>query len=53
MAKPSNKADRETSRHVRDQIEQNLKRVYDETVEEPLPEKLAELVERLKRQGKP
>lgn len=34
----------------REQVEQNLKRVYDETLIEPLPEKLAELLERLRKQ---
>ena len=34
----------------KDQIGENLKRVYDETLIEPLPEKLAELLERLRKQ---
>lgn len=32
-----------------DQINENLKRVYDETVQEPLPDRLAELLEQLKK----
>lgn len=36
----------------RAQIERNLKRVYDETLEEPLPDELAALLERLKQQGR-
>lgn len=35
----------------RDQIERNLKRVYDETLNEPLPDRLAELLEQLKKKG--
>lgn len=52
MGKPSKNSERERSYEARDQIERNLKRVYEETAEEPLPERLAELLERLKRQGK-
>jgi hypothetical protein len=36
------------ARPKRDQIAENLKRVYDETLDEPLPEKLISLLERLK-----
>lgn len=37
--------------HKRDQIERNLKRVYDETLNEPIPEKLADLLEQLRKKG--
>ena len=37
--------------HKRDQIERNLKRVYDETLNEPLPDRLAELLEQLRKKG--
>ena len=40
------------TRSKREQIERNLKRVYDETLEEPLPDELADLLERLKQQGR-
>jgi len=33
----------------RDPINENLKRVYDKTLKEPLPDRLAELLERLKQ----
>lgn len=33
----------------RDQIEDNLKRVYNETLDEPLPDKLASLLDRLRK----
>lgn len=36
----------------RDQIERNLKRVYDETLREPLPDKLADLLEQIRKQGR-
>lgn len=36
------------ARQKRDQIAENLKRVYDETLEEPLPDKLLSLLETLK-----
>lgn len=36
----------------RGQIEHNLRRVYDETLNEPLPEKLADLLERIRKQGR-
>ena len=36
---------------MRKQIDENLKRVFDETLNEPLPDKLAELLERLKKEG--
>jgi hypothetical protein len=36
------------TRPKRDQISENLKRVYDETLAEPLPEKLISLLETLK-----
>ena len=36
------------TRPKRDQIAENLKRVYDETLTEPLPEKLISLLESLK-----
>lgn len=52
MGKPSRETGGQAPREARDQIERNLKRVYDETLEEPLPEELAELLERLKKQGK-
>lgn len=57
MARASKKGERregETRRDEarRDQIERNLKRVYDETLEEPLPERLADLLERLRTQGR-
>lgn len=52
MANPS-KEGKEQNRQRRDQIASNLKRVYDETLNEPLPERLAELLDRLKRQGEP
>ncbi len=64
MSKPSQKRERRqdgtgrtnrTGREAesrRDQIERNLKRVYDETLEEPLPEHLANLLERLRKQGR-
>ncbi len=35
----------------REQVERYLRRVYDETLNEPLPEELADLLERLKKQG--
>lgn len=35
-----------------DPIIRNLRRVYNETAQEPLPEKLAELLERLRKKGK-
>lgn len=53
MAKAPDKAEGERTREARDQIERNLKRVYDETLREPLPERLSELLERLRKQGKP
>lgn len=37
------------TRNKRDQIDENLKRVYDETLNEPLPDRLSELLERLKK----
>ena len=52
MAKPSREGEGQ-NRQQRDQIASNLKRVYDETLNEPLPERLAELLERLKTQRKP
>lgn len=52
MGKPSKGSERRRSEEARDQIERNLKRVYDETLNEPLPDKLAELLERLKKQRK-
>ena len=64
MSKPSKNRERREERSARvdetgreektrrDQIERNLKRVYDETLEEPLPEKLADLIERLRNQGR-
>ena len=39
-------------RPKRDQIAENLKRVYDETLAEPLPEKLINLLESLKKTGR-
>lgn len=62
MAKPSDRTgergtgERGTGERAsearRAQIERNLKRVYDETLEEPLPDELAALLERLKQQGR-
>lgn len=43
--------DRPEPNHKRDQIERNLKRVYDETLNEPLPDKLADLLEQLRKKG--
>lgn len=53
MGTPSKGVDKRGDQETRDQIERNLKRVYDETLEEPLPDELAELLERLKKRGKP
>ena len=57
MAKPSKRPERDkrqvtphNSNALKRQIENNLKRVYDETLNEPLPERLATLLERLKHQ---
>lgn len=62
MARPSGKSEgREAGRRQvktrpdqtrRDQIERNLKRVYDETLQEPLPDKLADLLEQIRKQGR-
>ena len=64
MSKPSKKRERREERTGRtggtgrgeatrrDQIERNLKRVYDETLEEPLPDNLVNLLERLRKQGR-
>lgn len=49
MAKASMEREGNAARTKREQIERNLKRVYDETLNEPLPDKLAELLERLRK----
>lgn len=51
MGRRSKDSDGEAPREARKQIERNLKRVYDETLKEPPPEKLVELLERLKKRG--
>lgn len=41
----------ETTRHsVRQQIDENLRRVYQETLEEDVPDRFAELLKRLQAQ---
>lgn len=49
MPKASMEREGNAARTKREQIERNLKRVYDETLNEPVPDKLAELLERLRK----
>jgi acetyl-CoA carboxylase beta subunit len=37
--------------HVKRQIDENLKRVYQQTVDEDLPDRFKHLLEQLKKQG--
>jgi hemerythrin-like domain-containing protein len=36
---------------MRDQIDENLKRIYDETLKEEIPDKLTQLLEQLRRKS--
>lgn len=49
MQMPTERNGGDRSENQRDQIDENLKRVFDSTLREPLPDKLVELLERLKK----
>lgn len=51
MVRGSKQGEDQGSPPKREQVERYLRRVYDETLNEPLPEELADLLERLKKQG--
>lgn len=51
MQTPSERKGGDSSERKGDQINENLKRVYDATLNEPLPEKLVDLLKRLKKEG--
>ena len=51
MHTPSERKGGDGSEPKGDQINENLKRVYDATLNEPLPDKLVDLLERLKKEG--
>jgi hemerythrin-like domain-containing protein len=36
---------------IRDQIDENLKRIYDETLKEEIPDKLTQLLEQLRQKS--
>jgi hemerythrin-like domain-containing protein len=38
---------------VQDQIDENLKRIYDETLKEELPDRLTQLLEQLRQKAAP
>ena len=42
-------AESDTRSKIRDQIDENLKRIYDETLHEAIPDRLTQLLEQLRR----
>ena len=38
---------------IRDQIDENLKRIYDETLNEQIPDRLTQLLEQLRKKSDP
>lgn len=45
----SDMAESDTRSKIRDQIDENLKRIYDETLHEAIPDRLTQLLEQLRR----
>ncbi len=52
-SRPRRTSDRPLSEAVERQINENLKRLYQEAAEEPLPDHLLQLLDKLKQQGEP
>jgi hypothetical protein len=52
-SRPRRTSDRPLSESVERQINENLKRLYQEAAEEPLPDHLLQLLDKLKKQGEP
>ena len=45
----SDMAESDTRSKIRNQIDENLKRIYDETLHEAIPDRLTQLLEQLRR----